>query len=397
MNQHILRALVFSILGAGGLWLYAASSYAESILSLRAVEAEASKTPVAREKYNDILASKDNIAMLRAESSAIFQGRVTLGRYTHFNYDGIPRGYVAKPKIGFKYYLFGGNKYLRHIIDQAQPEYYKQISAYDKTIRDTKLAIAKAYLSYWSSYTLEQQYARLFKDDSYARRMARKLGGIFTRMRLSIYLQGMKSRIALHNLSRIIGKQLPAFIPIVPLVDKLHKKDKTSFMRAHPGIAGLIRYYHDQKKLGLLRFVNIKFKAFVRPSYYPSAGRTKLALIAGAYINMPFDIFGAERHADAALAAERENIILKLQNDNLASLQSAKIRQLRIPMYQKARTYWRSKAKNSLRLFSHTAKTIKGGHHQKARLLARYLRIYRSATMNWVKATKRLVLATYGQ
>ena len=375
--------------------LQPATSFAKPIIRLRSLESRITETPRLKEQNNDITAAKENIKMLKAESSAIFQGRIKVGHYSHFNYDGIPRNYIAKPKIGFKYYLFGGNKYLKHIIDRAQPRYYLDISSYDSAFRETKKEVAKYYLSYWSHYEADAMLSRVSRIKKYENRLSKLCHSQFRRFQLTVYLEKMHAQIARRKLSELLGRTLPAFIPRLPgrgVAEKIHK---SSILQKHPGIAGLIRYYSDQKKLGWLRFVNVKFKAFLRPSYYPSAGRTKLAVIGGVYVNIPFDILGAERHANAQLAAQRENILLKLQQDGYKEKEQERIEKIRMPIYSREVRFWKHRAEHYYRrLIRQEPMTL--AKSSEAGELARTLDQYRKATLKWIAAAAHLALIRFG-
>jgi len=368
---------------------------ADPIIPLQELEAQINKTPTLREQSNDVIAARENIKMLKAESSAIFQGRIKFGHYSHFNYDGIPRNYIAKPKIGFKYYLFGGNKYLKHIIDRAQPRYYLDISSYDSAFRETKKEIAEYYLRYWGHYEAIRMLSKIFKKKTTESLLTKDCHEDYRHFQLTMYLERMRAKIARHNLSAILGKALPPFTPQLPTRGTVKNLRKPSILQKHPGIAGLIRYYSDQKKLGWLRFVNIKFKAFLRPSYYPSAGRTKLAVIGGVFVNFPLDIMGAERHADAQLAAQRENILLKLQEDGLKEKERESIKNIRIPIYTKEFHFWRARAERYYRRLERDEARTASSKLQ-SKIMGTALDGYRTATLKWISAAARLALIEFG-
>ncbi|WP_308389153.1 hypothetical protein [Acidithiobacillus sp. AMEEHan] len=306
--------------------------FASPVMTLRDIIRMERRAPEIQVARNKVLAAEQTIRMLKAESSVIFQGRVKAGQYTHFTSDGIPRSIEAKPKLGFKYYLFGGNKYMRHIMDQVRPAYYQKISDYDAAMRRKRKTIENLYLKYWRFYKLRKQLHTILRINI-VDALSRRLGTSCNRLRLSEYLYEMKEKLILHELEKTVGVQLKPFKPLLPKVIRAGKSlDVRSELFLHPGIAGLIQYYHDQRSLGWLRFVDVKIKGFVRPSYYPDAGRTKWAIIAGLYVNIPFDIMGAVRHEDERLSLERDNIIEKLQHDEFEKRIDKKIGEIQRPM-----------------------------------------------------------------
>ncbi|MFA7496939.1 MAG: hypothetical protein WCY67_11620 [Acidithiobacillus sp.] len=388
--------LIFSLCFITGLIsCFYTPAYGARIRTLHQLEKYSKNTPEIKEKENKILSARQEIKILQSESSPILQSRIKIGHYTHFNYDGIPRNYIAKPKIGFKYYLFGGNKYLRHITAQAQPAYYHTLAQYDALSKEVKKRIATSYISYWKHYNVMSKLAGLLRLSRHWPQPSKKLHGVLNRIRLSMYLAHMRARIALHKLSEILGRSIRTFVPIrpaVPIIKKSHIAP--SILRAHPAITGLIRYYHDQRQLGWLRFMDIKFKLFVRPSYYPSAGKTKMAVIGGVYLNMPIDILGAEHHANQQLDLERENILLKLKEDNIQAKQSHQIATIRLPIYRKETHFWEARVKYWLHL-------IRSDHGSLCKLknsgadlphCIEAVRAYRSATIKWIHADARLAL-----
>lgn len=355
----------------------------------------ADHAPRLQEKANDIQAAQQEIKILRAESSPLLQARIKVGGYSHFYYNGINRNYIARPTIGFKYYLFGGNKYLRHITAQAQPAYYHTLERYDAISRKIKRHIAISYIAYWQHYETMHKLIHLLKITAHWNRRSKVIHGILSRVRLSMYLAHMRARIALHRLIELVGRSIPSFVPLRPRAP-IEKKVgiAPSTLRLHPAIMGLIRYYHDQNKLGWLRFVNTKLKLFARPSYYPSAGRTKMAVIGGVYLDMPLDIMSAEHHADQQLALERENIMLKLKDDAIRARQEHRISETRLPIYRRETIFWKKRARHWWHVLRVNLHDIHAGNHHDLRgpQITRAIRAYREATGKWIHATAHLAL-----
>ncbi|MBE7563918.1 hypothetical protein H7F10_13405 [Acidithiobacillus sp. HP-6] len=370
-------------------------AYAKQVMTLHQIENIAQHSPVMREKENDVRAAQQEIKILHAESSPILQGRIKAGHYTHFNYDGIPRAYIMKPKLGFKYYLFGGNKYLRHITAQAQPAYYKNLARYDSENRSIKVTIQKSYMSYWDNYKIEHSFKRLLSLFKHNKKISVTIRGILERLRLSVYLAHMRSEVFLHKMMETVGQKLHSFIPERPnpSTDNAHRIPP-SVLRLHPAIEGLIRYYHGQRQLGWLRFIDVKLKLFMRPSYYPEAGRTKMAIIGGLYLNMPIDITGAVHHANQQLDIDRENILLKLKQDALEREQSHKIAEIKLPIYRKQSHYWNENAHHWLSYIQKALSASRGVKptHTIMKRLPYALRAYREATLKWIHADAKLSL-----
>ncbi|MBU2839791.1 hypothetical protein HF670_09485 [Acidithiobacillus thiooxidans] len=362
-------------------------------MTLSQIENIAQQSPAMREKENDVRAARQEIKILHAESSPILQGRIKAGHYTHFNYDGIPRAYIMKPKLGFKYYLFGGNKYLRHITAQAQPAYYKNLAHYDSENRLIKVRIQKSYMSYWENYKIEHNFKRLLSLFKRDKKISKTIPSILERLHLSVYLAHMRSEVFLHKMIETVGQKLHSFIPERPKPSTHNAHHiPPSVLRLHPAIEGLIRYYHGQRQLGWLRFIDVKLKVFMRPSYYPEAGRTKMAIIGGLYLNMPIDISGAVHHANQQLDLDKENILLKLKQDALKREQSHKIAEIKLPIYRKQSHYWN---KNAHHWLIYIQKALSTSHNVKPthtimKRLSHALRAYREATLKWIHADAKL-------
>lgn len=186
----------------------------EEIIPLSKILHYAKSSGTIRQASNAIRSQKEKIKMLRSESSAIFQGRVKAGYYTRFAYDGYPRNYVAKPTIGFKYYMFGGNKYMRHVIDQAQPKYYMTISRYDSELFNKKKKVTALYLKYWYQKKKESLFHKLINSNALLKRLANKLNTVVSRMRLESYLAKMRAKIYITRINVAIDRKLPDFTKI---------------------------------------------------------------------------------------------------------------------------------------------------------------------------------------
>lgn len=356
------------------------------------------KSPEVQQKINDVSAARQEIRILHAESSPILQARVKVGRYTHFNYDGIPRAYILKPKLGLKYYLFGGNKYLRHITSQAKPAYYKKLSRYDAEVKRIQSRLKKIYINYWENYKIAddlKRFLRLFKNKS---GIAENVKSILQRIRLSIYIAHMRAEILLHKMIETTGQEIHQFVPVKPLLSRPSKHSiPPSMLKLHPAIEGLISYYHSQRQLGFLRFLDVKLKLFARPSYYPAAGRSKMAVIGGIYLNIPLDIMGAVHHANQQLDLDRENILIKLKEDALERKQNIKIADIKIPIYRRRVRFWKKRANYFMKILKTDFTSMKKLHHKSLIMqkLPHDIRSYRESLNRWVHADAKLSLMLY--
>ncbi|QFX95502.1 hypothetical protein DLNHIDIE_02161 [Acidithiobacillus thiooxidans ATCC 19377] len=376
---------------------YVSPAYGKQVMTLSQIENIAQQSPAMREKENDVRAARQEIKILHAESSPILQGRIKAGHYTHFNYDGIPRAYIMKPKLGFKYYLFGGNKYLRHITAEAEPAYYKNLSKYDSESRNIRMHIQKSYVTYWENYKIARELKKILIIFKHDKHIPESVHGILERLRLTTYLSRMRTEISLHKLIETIGHKLHSFIPKRPNEKQNAHRITPSVLRRHPAIEGLIRYYHGQRKLGWLRFLDVKLKLFVRPSYYPAAGRTKMAIIGGLYLNMPIDIMGAVHHANQQLDIDRENILLKLKQDALKSQQEHKITKIKLPIYHKKERFWKNRTQYWYNFLKRVLSRDNGDIKAKNAVnkVPHALRAYREATLKWIHAEAALTLMQY--
>ena len=219
-------------------------------------------------------------------------------------------------------------------------------------------------------------------------------------MQLEVYLANMRSHIYINKMDTILDKNLPVFQPVLPKNQLKNNEsarlDGKSILAQHPGISGLIQYYHEQKKLGWLRFIDVKLKGFIRPSYYPGAGRTKWSVIGGVYVNMPIDILGAVKHEDARLALKRENILIRLQDDQFQAKNNTRTRKLRTPVFEHEIAFWRQRMKLVKEKVSDLSRK-KGSLSRKVSHLAQiYSREYRTAVSNFVKYTRKLYVIALG-
>lgn len=394
-KSHYSLIIIFTM----GLFLPLSNpAFGMDIITLKQIETLAKRSPEVQQKSNDVNAARQEINILHAEGSPILQGRIKAGHYTHFNYDGIPRAYILKPKLGLKYYLFGGNKYLRHITSQAQPAYYKKLSFYDAEVNLVQYKLLKNYIEYWKDYKLAdylRHFIRLFKNKKW---VLENVKSILQRMRLSIYVAHMRAEIRLHKMIEITGHKIHQFVPVRPHDARIKKQDiPSTILKLHPAIDGLISYYHGQKQLGFLRFIDVKLMLFARPSYYPAASRSKIAVIGGIYLNMPLDIMGAVHHANQQLDLDRENILLKLKEDALERKQNLKMANIKIPIYRRQIRFWKRRETYYLNCLHAVFTDHKNNHHpgHVTQKLPHDVRSYREALNKWIHADAKLSLLIY--
>ncbi|MEY2342398.1 hypothetical protein AB4090_09855 [Acidithiobacillus sp. IBUN Pt1247-S3] len=335
------------------------------------------------------------IKKLRDESSALLQTRVKGGVYQHLGYDGIDRHYIMRPDLGIKYYLFGGNKYQEHIIAEAEPRYYKSISHLDSYQREVEKSIKTSYYKYWRDYKIDEEIGkitRLIKKMPLAHQ--RKLKKLILRLDMRKYLSNLQKEVALTELGTSCGKKIPSFRPILEK-SKIPEAKNRSIFYHHPGLEGLIRYYQSRRRLGWLGFVDLKFKIFARPSYYPAANRTKMAFIGGIYLTMPLDILGAEKKENMQLNLDKQNILLKVEALRRKQVEEKKIEELDFLIFKKKFYFWKEKASYSIaKIYKLLA--MPNSSKIDTKEIESLIRSYRQATIKWISARSSMALASIG-
>lgn len=361
-------------------------AHAEPIISMRQIRLDSQKNTSLRIDKNKVRYAHLEIQKLRNESSVLLQGRIKGGAYKHFTYTGINKHYISRPDLGIKYYLFGGNKYQKHIIAEAEPKYYDSISTLDSARRRQAVTVEKMYVSYWRYHKISETMGKIILLSNHAPRQLRKpLHALLGRIKMQKYLSKMQARAVLTQLREHCNIKIPRFRPVLPAYKDPGRRRTRSIFYRHPGLEGLVHYYRSQKRLGWLRFIDLKFKLFARPSYYPSAGRTKMAVIGGVYLTMPIDIFGAVHREDQQLSLNRQNILLRLDAFRNRILEKRHLQKIRTEIFKTRYTYWKGVAGNA---FHELQKTFSAHKHAMIdlRRLKTLIRTYRRATIRWVSA-----------
>lgn len=385
--MNIFHHIYQSTIAAAVLFFTATSlAHADPTISLHQLERLSNKNYRLRIDRNKIEFNHLELKKLKDESSVELQTRVKGGIYQHFSYDGINKHYITRPALGIKYYLFGGNKYQRHIIDKAEPKYYESISFLDAARRQIRSRLEILYTKYWKYGT---DYSEVGKIIALLERQSQHikdpLQALITRVRMRQYLSKMQKREMLSKIRELSDKQIPSFHAILPKPRSIARHQRRSIFYHHPGLEGLINYYRTQKKLGWLRFADLKFKLFARPSYYPSAGKTKMAVIGGVYLTMPLNIFGAAKKQGEQLSIDRQNILLRLSYYRNRHLHQQRVNKIKYAMQRKEYIYWKGVASRSVQMLRH-ALSMSVSSVGDINKIKKLVRTYRQATLKWVSA-----------